>query len=410
MPSAGQAGEGHDLEAGAQRRDVTLAPTLAPPHPVLSVKRVPALPWLLLATGLALTGVAVILARTPGAVEEVYARGVGPAVSRALSLATGWVPVSVAGLGLAALLAWGGWRAVRGVAAVRAGRVGAAPAMLGGVTWMAGVAGVLLVAFYLSWGFNYARAPLDRRLALPVPDTVDAGELGELTRTAVTEANRAYRRLHGGADDAGTPTSRPSAAELSRHLRSGWARVAGPLGLPASAGAAYGPVKTRGTSALIRLFGIRGVYAPFTGEAHVDGAIPGIFFGGVAAHEQAHQRGIARENEATFAGVLAAVHADSPYLRYSGWARIAFTLLSDLARVDRQAYEAERARLLPGIERDRRDHVRWLRSTRAPAAPVARRVNDAYLRAHGVPGGVANYGRVAELLVAWSRRHGLAPG
>lgn len=370
----------------------------------MSQPRSPA--WGLFAAGLALAGVALLLARAPGAVEGVYGQGIGPVVARWLSLASGWVPFSVAGLGLVCLLAWGAARAVRGIEVVRAGEASALRTVGRGARWLAGVVGALLIAFYLSWGFNYARAPLDRRLDLPVPEAVDAAELTALARTAVDEANRAYRTLHDGAGDTGAPTRRPPTRELSRRLRAGWAEVAAPLGLPASAGAAYGPVKTAGTSALIRFFGIRGVYAPWTGEAHVDGAIPGVFFGAVAAHEQAHQRGIAQENEATFAGVLAAIHSGDPYLRYSGWARIAFTLLVDLARVDRGSYVEVRSGLVEGIERDRRDHARWVEATRGPAEPVATRVNDAYLRAHGVPGGVANYGRVTELLLAWARRHG----
>jgi hypothetical protein len=39
------------------------------------------------------------------------------------------------------------------------------------------------------------------------------------------------------------------------------------------------------------------------------------------------------------------------------------------------------------------------------AAEASRRVNDAYLRANQVPGGVASYGRVARLLVSWARAH-----
>ncbi|NIR77793.1 MAG: DUF3810 domain-containing protein, partial [Gemmatimonadetes bacterium] len=77
-------------------------------------------------------------------------------------------------------------------------------------------------------------------------------------------------------------------------------------------------MKTLGVTGLIDFLDIAGVYIPFTGEANVSGAQPDLSFPAVAAHEQAHQRGIARENEATFAGVLAAIHADDPLVRYSG--------------------------------------------------------------------------------------------
>lgn len=368
-------------------------------------RRLPAA-WGLFGCGVATAALGLLLARSPGVVERVYAQGPGPVIARTLARATGWAPVSVALLLLLGLLAWAARRAARGLGAVRRGEVHLGDALRGGARWSAGVTGAVLITFYVAWGFNYARAPLDLRLGLQVPARVEPDRLARLAAEAVARSNAAYLDLHEGEVDVGVPTPRPPPATVSRDLRPGWSRVAAPLGLPATAGATYGPVKTAGTSRLLRLLDIRGVYSPFTGEAHVDGAIPGVFFGAVAAHEHAHQRGIARENEATFAGLLAAVHAPSPYLRYSAWTRIAVTLLADLRRADPAADAALVDELLPGVRLDLTDHARWVRENRGPAGPVATRVNDAYLKAHAVPGGVANYGRVTELLLAWAAVYG----
>jgi len=347
-----------------------------------------------------------VSARFPGIIERVYAAWLGPRVARALSLLTGWVPFSVAALGLAVLSGVAAYKAFRGLRRIREGHP-PRPVLLEGVGWTSGITGALLILFYPLWGLNYARAPLDQRLGMAVEERIDAVELAELTRLAAGRTNGAYRALHGGLDDVGEPTSGfVDDVATSRGLETGWARVAAALGMGPVATRPFGPVKTLGVTHVIDFLDIAGVYVPYTGEAHVSGAQPDLSFPAVAAHEQAHQRGLARENEATFAGMLAAIHADDPMARYSGWARVLRALQTDLIRVDRDAWSEIRPSLLPGVVRDWQDYFEYLRDTRSVAAPIVEATNDAYLRAHGVPGGIESYGRVTTLLLEWARRHG----
>lgn len=378
----------------------------------------------MLAAGALMSLATLGLARFPGVVEQIYAAEVGPRIARWLSLLTGWVPFSVAALLSSLLVGALVVQASRGV--MRRARRGASPrtgtngdastdtvspdvtaALVRGLGRVAGSAGLLLLLFYPLWGFNYARAPLDVRLGMAADSVLDSEALAALTRLAAARTNDAYRRLHGGLEDAGVPTegtSRP--VETSRALEVGWARVAPALGMSRVATRRYGPVKTRGVTWLIDALDIAGIYVPFTGEAHASGAQPDLAFPAVAAHEQAHQRGIARENEATFAGVMAAVHADDPLVIYSGWARILRALQADLARVDRAGWADIRQELLPGVVRDWQNYIDYLRDSRSFAAPVVEATNDAYLRAHRVPGGIESYDRVTKLLLEWARRRG----
>jgi hypothetical protein len=165
-------------------------------------------------------------------------------------------------------------------------------------------------------------------------------------------------------------------------------------------------VKARGATAYLESFDLLGIYSPFTGEAHVNGRAPVIALVASLGHEQAHQRTIMRENEATFAGALAATHAEDALLRYAGWARIVRSVLRDLAAVDRAARDSIQAGLHPGVARDWRDYAEWGRRSRSPAAPVARAVNDASLRMHRVPGGVESYQMDTRLFLAWFVRTG----
>lgn len=356
--------------------------------------------------GALVAGLSLLLSRFPGVVESLYGSTVGPYVARGLSLLTGWSPVSVSFVGLVLLTGWAGWRGFAGVTRIRAGEIGTTAALVNGLSWSAGVAGVLLLAFYLFWGLNYARAPLDQRLGLTADEPLDRDELVALTRDVVERTNLAYRAVHGGAEDAEAATAGTlDPRALSRELEVGWRRVGSDLGMGAMAGRRYGPVKFAGATWILDGLDLLGVYSPFTGEAHVSSSPPTLVIPASAGHEQAHQRGIARENEATFAGVLAAIHADDLLVRYSGWARILRSLMRDLARVDRETRDALMEELVPGVRRDWGDYVRWYEENRSVAGPAATAVNDTYLRAHAVPGGVGSYSRDTTLLLQWARRH-----
>lgn len=361
---------------------------------------------LLLGLGVVVSLGAMALSRFPGVVERVYAAEVGPRVGRGLSLLTGWVPFSVA-----MLLAMATTLFLLGRWSIRVARLRGEPpsawrwAVAREADRVAGIAGVLLLLFYPLWGLNYARAPVDERLHMTVDEGIDTQALIGLSRLAAARTNEAYLTLHG-VDDPGEPTGGLShPVGTSQALDVGWARVASALGMSSVAARPYGPVKTRGITWFLDALDIAGIYVPYTGEAHASGAQPDLSFPAVVAHEQAHQRGLARENEATFAGALAAIHSEDPLARYSGWARVLRALVADLTRVDREEWVTLRGELLPGVVRDWQDYIDYLLDSRSAAAPIVEATNDAYLRAHGVPGGIESYDRVTTLLLEWARTH-----
>ncbi len=363
--------------------------------------------FFLLLLGLAVAGASLALARFPGVVERVYGQALGPWIARTLSVLTGWSPVSLSFVGIIALASWAVWRGAAGIGRIRAGEIGTFLALQKGAAWTAGVVGVLILAFYLLWGLNYARAPLDERLELVREVPPDPEELGRFAEYVVERTNLAYRTLHGGEEDIGAPTVDPLVPrQLSDELSVGWRRVGEALGMGSLADRSYGPVKIRGTSWVLDGLDLLGVYSPFTGEAHVTGSPPAVVVPASVGHEQAHQRAIPRENEATFAGALAAIHSDGHLVRYSGWARILRSVMRDLARADRPGRDALMERVHPGVRRDWADYARWYQENRSVAGPVASAVNDTYLRTHAVPGGIQSYSRDTTLFLEWWRRYG----
>ena len=345
-----------------------------------------------------------LAALLPGVVEWVYAQRLGAALAWPLSRVTGVLPVSVFELMIVAFLvrhAAGAGVAARDLARRRRSWRNALAA---GALRLGADLGVVVVAFYVLWGFNYARPPLAERAAFPAVREVTTDELAVLAREAVDAANAAYVALHG-QEDAGRPTvgARVDRGPLFDALAAGWARIEDSLGLQAPVGWRFGPPKRFLFAGLFKRGGVSGMYSPFTGEALVVGDLPAVSYPKSAAHEQAHQRGVAHEAEANFLGYLAAAWAPDPHARYSAHVFAVRQLLPTLARADGERGRAEATRLHAGVRRDIDDLRTFWARYEGPLERVGTRVNDAFLRTNRIEEGVVAYSRSVELLIAFAR-------
>ena len=341
----------------------------------------------------------------PGAVEWVYAGGVYRVIRRLHAVATGWVPFSVAELALfVGALVWyaasgGRWRALRAFWA-REGR-GRRLARLGRGCWVA--AGALYLVFLACWGLNYRRPPLAHLAGLGRPGGTAAelralsGELviaADTLRQGIAEDAQGVMRLTDGrraALDAAHEGLRRAAARL-RPLE-------GPRVRPKAA--LFSPVLSR--------LGIAGIFVPFTGEAHVNSTLPDADVPFAASHELAHQRGLAREDEANYAAAVACREHPAPEFRYSGALLSSAYVQAALASVDPHAAAALEGRRSAGVQRDLRALAEWSRRYRSRLTDVSSRVNDTYLRTQGQELGVRSYGAMVDLLLA-ERRQGSLGG
>ncbi len=76
--------------------------------------------------------------------------------------------------------------------------------------------------------------------------------------------------------------------------------------------------------------GIVGIHFPWTGEADYNYTVPAFQLPHAIAHEKAHRRGVASEDEANFIGYLANALSDAPYARCSGFLFAQRQLLGEL--------------------------------------------------------------------------------
>lgn len=145
-----------------------------------------------------------------------------------------------------------------------------------------------------------------------------------------------------------------------------------------------------------------GIYCPFTGESNVNMESPACMLPATAAHELAHQRGVASEQECNFLAILAATTSADPAYRYSGWLMGYLYLSNALYRADQDAWRAIRESLVPGAEADLRDHAAyWSQFQESVPQKVSNTVYDSFLKSYGQEKGIRTYGTVVDLLVVW---------
>ena len=83
---------------------------------------------------------------------------------------------------------------------------------------------------------------------------------------------------------------------------------------------------------LMNYSGILGYYNPFTGEAQYNENLPNTYIPFTLAHENSHQLGFAREEEANFIGFLICENSKIPELQYSAYLYTYKSLLKQIAQ------------------------------------------------------------------------------
>ena len=270
--------------------------------------------------------------------------------------------------------------------------------------WSWRAAGVFGAMFLVLWGFNYARPSLADRAGLSA-GTVDAKAVLSAGERAAETASSLFDTF----DNEQTPTVLPfTFDQLNQKLDEAFER----LSLPGD-GVDFRPTpaKPLASSTLFSYLGISGIFIPFTGEPSVNMLQPDVALPIVVAHEKAHQRGVTHEGEANFAAFLACADESSPvYFRYAAYLFATRYLLTEASFYLPQS-EVDQAwtRLGDGPTADvRAIHEFWHRYE-GPVSMAVSHVNDRYLRAMRVPGGVQSYGTVVELLMALDESGELIP-
>ncbi len=155
-------------------------------------------------------------------------------------------------------------------------------------------------------------------------------------------------------------------------------------------------------SSLMTYTHISGMYMPFTGEANVNTNYPDYVVAFTIAHEKAHQRGVASEDEANFMAFLACMASGDNYLKYSAMMNMYDYYLDETLENDVKLYNQLVGETDSRIIGEMYAYFKFFKKYSGSAASkAANTVNDTYIKAMGNDEGVKSYGLVIELYHAY---------
>lgn len=155
-------------------------------------------------------------------------------------------------------------------------------------------------------------------------------------------------------------------------------------------------------SRVMSLLDFTGVYCPLTGESNVNMDSPAVFLPSTIAHELAHQRGIASEQECNFIAILASTTCNLSDYAYSGWLLGYVYLGNALYGADHDRWQEIYDSLPEAVRADlQSNNAYWAQFRDSTAKKVSNKVYDRLLKSYGDENGMKSYGMVVDLLVAY---------
>jgi hypothetical protein len=336
----------------------------------------------------------VVASRNPQWVERYYSRQLYPPIIRVLSLINGLVAFSIAELMIYVLAASLVGTLLYQALMVYRRRKSVVQVLRTDLLVLSWVLGSAILGFLILWGFNYQREPFGASFGL-AGRNASTDQLKMISEAIVNEVNSNYAASHFSNSD-GSPATLPSRAQLYDLIESACEHEP----LIDIAGKHFGPPKPVFASGLMSRLGISGFYMPFTGEPNFNAAQPDFDLPYVIAHEKAHQRGFAHEDEANFFAFLVCVNSTHPYVRYSGYLH-ALKVIDAVARPDFAFYKSLFERIDEGPRKDLQARTAFWSRYQGPARAAAERVNDSYLKANRIPSGTGSYGEDIALIIGY---------
>ncbi|MBR5769475.1 MAG: DUF3810 domain-containing protein, partial [Clostridia bacterium] len=152
--------------------------------------------------------------------------------------------------------------------------------------------------------------------------------------------------------------------------------------------------------------GIEGVYCPIFCESNVNIDIPDFDIPYTAAHELAHTRGFAYEDECNFFAFLACSVSDSADYRYSGYFSAYIYCANALYKYDKDMWKAAYAHCSDGMKRDIRARNDYWKQFEGKVMEVSHKANDTFIKAQRDDRGSLSYGEAVKLILAYYEKCG----
>lgn len=255
------------------------------------------------------------------------------------------------------------------------------------------VSAAMFALFCLWWGVLYYSDSFTEQAGLERRD-ISVQELETVTRYFAEQASSAGEHVERGEDGV-FRADKSDIFRRSSDIYGGAEQVFTCLAAPAVR------AKPVLLSRLLSYIRYTGFFFPYTAEANLNADSPACLLPSTIAHELAHLRGVAREDEANFCAVVACMESGDEDYRYSG-ALLAYIYLGNaLYSADYDAWREVYSTLSENVRADLRANNDYWARFETPAADVSEKVYESFLQTYGDDRGMQSYGACVDLLTVY---------
>ena len=333
-----------------------------------------------------------ILRRNPKIVEKYYSNSINKVTRQMLSFITGIFPFSMGEFLIFFLLIILLVLLVTLIIKIKKG------GFLIGLLNITAYLSLLYILFMLLWGFNYNRLSFDKIAGLKVQKSTEK-ELYDLCDNLIARANTLRTKVKENSE--GVMVIQGGYKEALQRVVKGYEKASV---IYPELGGKYGPPKPILLSEKMCYTGITGIYMPYTGEPNVNISTPDFDIAFTAAHEMAHQRGFAREDEANYIAYLACTMNPDTDFQYSGVIMALINSMNALAKQNTTYYNILTKKYSIGLRRDLKYDYNFWSKYEGKAEKFTDNVNNNYLKSNGEQEGTQSYGKMVDLLLAERRK------
>lgn len=335
-----------------------------------------------------------VLPKFPAVTEYVFSRGLFKIITVPVGFLTSLAPISLTEwlviLALPAVITLLIVTIVRLVKSKERGRV-----LLGAGKFVVGAVGIAAFMYMSCHGVNYYRYPMEQLMGLDTSPKTSEDLFNACVKLA--DGAAAVRAELGISEEEPYTFTESLYTELSR-AGEGYKDIVSEYPFLWTANWRQKPVLL---SEPWSYTGITGVYCPFIVECNVNTAQPDYSIPFTAAHESAHSRGVAFENECNFLAFLSCINSPYPEYRYSGYMEAFVYCSNALYDYDIELWRGTQEHLTNGMFLDFALLNKYIDDHKGKVKEVSQDFNDNFIKAQGVEDGDLSYDRVTELILAY---------
>jgi hypothetical protein len=253
--------------------------------------------------------------------------------------------------------------------------------------------GFMITLFFILWGFNYGRIPLEQKLNLKLTPLSDTQLTSEIDSTVFKLAS--IRKVL--KKDTSSIPQIVFINKIEDNSRNALNATLKQLEYPFSE-----KIRTRFLlDDMLLIFNIGGQYSPYTGEGGVDDA---VFYSKkpfYVVHEMAHGNGFTQEADCNFLAYMSCIQSSNNSFQYSAEFNYLLYLLNEISIRNHTTYLNLVEKFPLEIKHDLEAYKVHQSEHTFKSGFLGDAINHFFLKVMGIQEGIKNYDKMVLLIYAW---------